>query len=210
MRFPPGGSIGGLLVVLAVTADMAAASPHWVGCASCHGAAGEGAEARAAPALAGQSPTYLARQMQAFRTGLRGSHPEDHGGRQMHLMAIALADPAAEASVIERIAMLPAPPVASRTLPGDPRQGEAAYAACAACHGVQGEGDTRTGAPRLDTLQDWYLVGQMRKYRDGVRGASPDDASGSQMAAIAATTSEAQWHDIAAWLAGLQGTPSPD
>ena len=54
-------------------------------CAACHGPAGEGVEALAAPRLTGQASWYLRRQMHLFISGARGSHPEDHQGRSMRV-----------------------------------------------------------------------------------------------------------------------------
>ena len=43
-----------------------------------------------APKLAGQHAWYLKRQLQSFKTGIRGSHPSDLYGDQMSLMSKTL------------------------------------------------------------------------------------------------------------------------
>lgn len=58
-------------------------------CAACHGAAGEGIEALAAPRLTAQAAWYSERQMRRFIAGVRGSHPEDHLGRSMRASVTA-------------------------------------------------------------------------------------------------------------------------
>ncbi|MFM7785297.1 MAG: c-type cytochrome [Gammaproteobacteria bacterium] len=199
-RMPAFAAILSALSFVSLSCIASEPSPHWIGCASCHGEAGQGSEARAAPAIAGQLPAYLLRQMEAFRSGWRGSHAADHGGRQMNLMALALADPVAQATLVNWIAALPPPPPPPRAAAGDPARGASYYAPCAACHGPRGQGDAALGAPRLDTLQDWYFMAQMRKFRDGMRGDDRRDVTGRQMAAIAVSTPEARWADIAAWL----------
>lgn len=61
-------------------------------CSTCHGPKGEGMKEMNAPALAGREEWYLIRQMQNFKTGIRGSHPDDVYGRQMAPMAAVLPD----------------------------------------------------------------------------------------------------------------------
>lgn len=56
-------------------------------CGACHGAAAQGNPALNSPRLAGADDWYLVAQLQAFRDGSRGSHPEDRTGRQMRAMA---------------------------------------------------------------------------------------------------------------------------
>ena len=56
-------------------------------CSYCHGADGQGVRAMNAPRAAGMSDWYLARQLENFREGIRGSHSSDFYGFQMGLMA---------------------------------------------------------------------------------------------------------------------------
>jgi cytochrome c oxidase subunit 2 len=61
-------------------------------CAACHGPAGEGNQALNAPRLAGLNDWYQVRQLQDFKSGARGRHPEDSFGAQMAPMAGILPD----------------------------------------------------------------------------------------------------------------------
>jgi cytochrome c oxidase subunit 2 len=61
-------------------------------CSTCHGADAKGQEETNAPALAGREAWYLVRQLQNFKSGVRGSHPDDIYGQQMAPMAQLLAD----------------------------------------------------------------------------------------------------------------------
>lgn len=61
-------------------------------CSSCHGVEGQGIWATNAPRLAQMSDWYLQRQLQNFREGIRGSHPQDFNGAQMVSMARVLKD----------------------------------------------------------------------------------------------------------------------
>ena len=59
----------------------------YITCKSCHGPAGEGIWAQNAPRLKGANDWYLARQLENYRSGLRGSHPDDLYGKQMNLIS---------------------------------------------------------------------------------------------------------------------------
>ena len=72
-------------------------------CAACHGPAAEGNPALNSPRLAGADDWYLLAQLQAFRGGSRGSHPQDRTGKQMRAMAGVLPDDAAVAAVVSYI-----------------------------------------------------------------------------------------------------------
>ena len=61
-------------------------------CGACHGASGQGNVALNSPTLAGADDWYLFEQIQAFRAGTRGAHPDDRTGKQMRAMAGLLPD----------------------------------------------------------------------------------------------------------------------
>jgi cytochrome c oxidase subunit 2 len=69
-------------------------------CAACHGADGRGIAATNAPRLRGMSDWYMARQVRNFRSGIRGSHPQDIPGAQMALVAGMLTDDASVDDVL--------------------------------------------------------------------------------------------------------------
>jgi len=60
-------------------------------CGACHGGRAEGNAALGAPRLSGLDADYIRRQIGDFKSGLRGSDPNDRYGRQMRLMAATLA-----------------------------------------------------------------------------------------------------------------------
>ncbi len=64
-------------------------------------------------------------------------------------------------------------------------RGEALYKLCAQCHGPQGAGNPAIAAPPIAGLPAWYVEAQVYKFRDGVRGAHPDDAAGLRMRPMA-------------------------
>ena len=171
-------------------------------CAGCHGFAAEGNELVNAPRLAGLPSWYLERQMRNFTAGLRGAAGDDHG-QKMAVMARAIRGERGLEDLLAYIATLPGKR-ALPTLAGDTSEGSRRYAVCAACHGQKGEGNEALGAPGLATLDDWYLVRQLRLYVDGLRGVQPDDTFGVQMRAIAGTVADPQaQRDLAAYIRSL-------
>ncbi|MGB1141021.1 MAG: c-type cytochrome, partial [Halioglobus sp.] len=81
-----------LLSVIAPGAMAEEAPAAYAPCATCHGAAGEGNPALNAPALAGQLASYTERQLQHFRSGVRGADSRDTLGMQMNGMAMVLSE----------------------------------------------------------------------------------------------------------------------
>jgi cytochrome c oxidase subunit 2 len=61
-------------------------------CSSCHEARAQGNLQMGAPSLQGLDPTYLERQLLAFRSGTRGANPNDKSGSLMKLGASMLPD----------------------------------------------------------------------------------------------------------------------
>ena len=70
-------------------------------------------------------------------------------------------------------------------LPGDPAKGRGTYMTCMACHGMKAEGQRMFNSPRLAHQEPWYIKRQLVKFKEGVRGAHPQDVYGMQMAPIA-------------------------
>lgn len=152
-------------------------------CAGCHGNSGEGRAEMFAPALAGQDPAYLIRQLRLFRAGERGK-PEDRHGFQMHGRGMALPGDRGVRDVVSYIATLPVPRPADAAARPDPKAA-ALYETCAACHGARGEGNPDVGAPRLAGLSRAYIATQLGNFRSGLRGSDPNDAPAAAMAATA-------------------------
>ena len=75
-------------------------------CSACHGETAKGIWATNAPRLSNMSDWYMARQLQHFRDGIRGVHPQDFHGAQMRSMARTLADDQAVADVLDYIRTL--------------------------------------------------------------------------------------------------------
>jgi cytochrome c oxidase subunit 2 len=75
-------------------------------CTACHGNTAKGIWSTNAPRLSNMSDWYMARQLQHFRDGIRGTHPQDFHGAQMRSMAKVLADDQSVADVLDYIRTL--------------------------------------------------------------------------------------------------------
>ncbi len=86
--------------------------------------------------------------------------------------------------------------------------GQAAYAACATCHGQQGEGNQALNAPKLAGQQPWYIERQIQHFKDGARGGD-GDTYGAQMAAFAnMLADETAVRNVAAYINTFPDTPA--
>lgn len=75
-------------------------------CVVCHGADAAGLEAMGAPSLLTQPDWYLVRQLEKFKSGVRGADPRDVQGAQMAAMSGTLEDHQAMLDVIAYIRTL--------------------------------------------------------------------------------------------------------
>lgn len=107
-------------------------------------------------------------------------------------------------SVIAYIASIPPSAKTREDVTLFNEKGRLLYAACVACHGAKGQGVKALGAPALAPLPAWYIAEQLRKFRDGSRGMSPQDAQGQQMRAIAAVLQSD--NDVSAVASYIQGS----
>ena len=102
-------------------------------------------------------------------------------------MAATLADDTDIANVVAYIMTLPDTP-APTTVKGDASAGRKLYVnTCGTCHGPSGQGVQAMNAPGLKGMSDWYLVTQLKNFKQGVRGAHPQDMFGAQMGLVSQT-----------------------
>lgn len=192
--------IAAFLPATALAGDADAGKALYAPCAACHGPNGEGNTALNSPGVAGQSESYLMRQLWDFKKGNRGAAEGDTIGAQMRPMAMALPDGQAIATVAAYLASLPASKP-SATVEGDVDSGHKLYMSkCGACHGGQGWGNEALYTPRLTIIGDSYLIRQIKNFQNGLRGAHQDAKFGKQMAMMAKVVTENELTDIAAFL----------
>jgi cytochrome c oxidase subunit 2 len=188
--------------------DPRAGQARYAVCAACHGPQGEGIAAMNAPKLSGQGDWYLKRQLVNYKGGARGTHEKDTYGKVMAPMAATLPDEKAIEDVVAYIMTLPDTRAAGRAVgkvSGDAKNGRQRYTTCAACHGSDGRGIAAMNAPRLKGMSDWYLVTQLKNFRDGIRGAHQDDFYGYQMSLLAAMLTDDQTiSDLVAYINSIE------
>jgi cytochrome c553 len=153
-------------------------------CVICHGASGEGNPALDAPRIGGLDAKYLARQLQNFRTSVRGGSDADKHGTTMRAIAITFDDDEVVADLATYFSQLQPPYAEETTVSGNVERGAEIYAVCTACHGMDARGSEELHTPSLVGQYDWYLVRQLESFKSGLRGRHPLDVSGQQMTPI--------------------------
>jgi cytochrome c oxidase subunit 2 len=173
-------------------------------CVACHGEDGLGKPDIEAPAIAGLGAWYVEGQLSKFQTGLRGKHPDDIAGLRMRPLSKTMRGEDEIKAVAAYVESLP-PQTHPKTLQGDPGRGAALYAPCEACHGANGNGAQGLSAPRLNKMQDWYLLKQLKHFKSGVRGGAEGDTTGAQMASMVdSLENEQDMKDVVAYIMKLK------
>lgn len=132
------------------------------------------------PSIASLPRWYLEEQIQKFRNGQRGDHPDDLHGKQMKAAVSRLTEEQLS-EALDHIDTLP-PLVPPPTLTGDVKNGyELYFEKCMGCHRFNGHSERSFHSAALNGLQDWYLLEQMKKFQTGVRGYHLDDESEAKM-----------------------------
>ena len=179
-------------------------------CVSCHGADGHGNRKIGAPPIAGLPAWYVEAQLTKFRSGIRGTHPDDAEGMRMRPMARQMMNEAEVKAVSGHVASLEAAHVAPTLQGGDAKAGATAFATCMACHGPKGQGNEQLKAPPIAGQADWYLLAQLGKFRAGIRGANPKDNSAAMMRPMAlALRDEQAMLDVVTHVASLPRQEKP-
>jgi cytochrome c oxidase subunit 2 len=175
-------------------------------CAACHGSKGEGNADLQAPNIAGLPAWYVEGQLRQFLGGYRGGVPADSAGRRMSIAAQVLTQSGDEARDVASVALyvsrLPAERPAATLPPGDPARGKVEYQACASCHGADGRG--KYDVPPLLAQADWYLLAQLRKYREAWRGTNANDLQASRMRAVVIPLDDGAMEDVVAYIGTLR------
>ena len=174
-------------------------------CASCHGADGAGKRSVNAPAIAGLSAWYVEAQLHSFKSGNRGTHPEDTGGMQMRPMALSLKTDVDIKTVSTYVEKMPRVAVQPTVTGGNVERGKVLYGPCSACHGADGAGNPGTKGAPLRGASDWYLLEQLGNFKKGVRGTNKNDTNGAIMRPLAMTLTDDQAvKDVVAYIATLK------
>lgn len=174
-------------------------------CDACHATAVR--QVTKAPQLAGQSASYLKKQLLQFQQAERGAVAGDVAGQQMAAMAKTLSQ--AQIAELSQFYSTQKPDSQGATTQLDAAQldqGRRLYiGSCGACHGAKAEGNPALHAPALQILDNSYLQLQLTHFRDGARGTTKTDKPGRQMALMSRQLSDADIQAVAAYIsAGAQ------
>ena len=86
----------------------------------------------------------------------------------------------------------------------DLARGEKLYELCVQCHAANGGGNSQALAPAIAGMPAWYVDGQLKKFKTGVRGLHPDDTGGLRMYPMSQwLESEADQASVAAYVASM-------
>lgn len=141
-------------------------------CTICH----ENKEMQRGPNLYGLNSDYLLSQMQAFKQGVRGGNPKNKSAVLMGSVKNNLPATENMYALSEWISSQPSPAKVFN-LKGNLEGGHILAQPCLACHNQKGP----FPVPDLLSLEPWYLLDQLRKFKSGLRGSHPEDKAGSLM-----------------------------
>lgn len=173
-------------------------------CSQCHGPAGGGNPAALAPSISGLPVWYVKAQLDKFRAGLRGGHPDDIAGMRMRPMSMWLRGDKDIQVIAEYVSSLPPERPEPLLEGGDAERGQQLYATCTACHLADAQGNKDLNAPPLVHASDWYLLRQLSNFKSGIRGADPADTTGILMRPMSMTLPDEQaMKDVIAYIMSL-------
>ncbi|MDD7985013.1 c-type cytochrome [Lentisphaera marina] len=173
-------------------------------CASCHGTDGEGNQKMLSPRLSGQNIEYIKHQIISYKKGWRASDPKNPQSIIMAEIAKNLSDD--ELNKISTYIKNVSSEKEVHRVYGNTLRGERLYRenGCSYCHGDSAEGDSVNKVPRLNHQHGWYILKQLKNFKNGTRGTHKDDAMGQTMAFYAKSIkSEEDIHDLAAWISSF-------
>jgi cytochrome c553 len=197
--------------VLLLTAELSSAFAGNKGealfelCVACHGDGGVGKKVLEAPSIAGLPSWYVKAQIEKFRNGARGAHPQDAAGLRMRPMARTLHSAADVEAVSQFVSKLKPVLIEKETVKGSVIAGEQAYQICSSCHGADAKGVAVMNAPPLIYSSDWYLLKQLQNFNHGLRGGdAAKDPNGASMKGMAATLNKQAMHDVVVYIQTLR------
>jgi cytochrome c553 len=154
------------LEVMQKRPDSERGAQYFVTCAGCHGPKGGGTVNGEFPRIGGQYFPVLARQLVAFRHGLRWDfRMENFADRHRLQDAQAIADVATYVSQLEDLA-----PVGIGSGEFTVHGANVYFRLCESCHGASGQGDPGHVVPRIGGQHYEYL---RRQIHDAVEGRRP-------------------------------------
>jgi cytochrome c553 len=196
-----------LIAIIAATpafaaGDAAAGHSKAQVCAGCHGADGN-ATIPNYPKLAGQHASYLLKQLQNFKAGIRKN--PIMSAQVVNLSPQDMEDLAAYFSSQTRTLGAATDPALRELGQRIYRGGNETKAvpACMACHSPDGAGNPPAKYPSLGGQNADYVAKTLTDFRSGERGTDPKDSAGSIMHDIAKRMDDAEIKAVAHYVSGL-------
>ena len=183
-----------------VDGDAEAGKAKAITCGACHGQDGNSVNP-VWPSIAEQHPTYILKQLQAFKSGAR-TEPLMLGqammlsDEDMRNLAVYYSELPAATKVVADPATLDH---GERLYRGGSRDNNTP--ACIACHGPNGRGNPAASYPSLKGQYAVYAAAQLRAYASGARTS---DGPTRIMRDIAAKLSEEDIVAVSSYVQGLQ------
>lgn len=167
-------------------------------CAACHGQDGNSV-APNWPSLAGQHPTYIVRQLNAYKAGERQDaamigfaatlSEEDMRDLAAYFSEQSLTPKGADPELVRRGQEIYRGGIEERGVP-----------ACIGCHGPTGHGNYLAGYPRLAGQNAQYMLDALKAYAEGTRRSDPNQ----MMRNIAALLLDDEMQAVTSYAQGLQ------
>ncbi|MCW8886654.1 MAG: cytochrome c4 [Motiliproteus sp.] len=178
--------------------DAAAGQVKAAACVACHGPDGNSV-APTFPKLAGQTPSYIAKQLKDIKNGTRTAPmmiafanmiatDEDRANVAAFYASQAVKVGTSDPALAEKGQMI--------YTAGIPEKG---VAACIACHGPAGEGNDLAVFPQLQGQHAAYTEQMLKAFRDGVRANDPS----KMMRDIAGKMSDTEIKAVANYIQGM-------
>ena len=178
----------------------AAGRTKTVTCSACHGVDGNSVTPQW-PSLAGQSETYIVRQLQAYRDKLRGDvgmqqFASTLSAQDMHDIGAYFASQALQPKGADPQLVSLGEEIYRGGIP------ERGVAACIACHGPEGHGNPMASFPRINGQHSAYLVKTLQEYAAQTRQSDTD--KNEMMRNVAGSLLEDEIQALASYVQGLQ------
>lgn len=164
-----------------------------VTCSACHGANGN-SRSESMPILAGMNVAYFKKAIEDYAAGRRPSPEMEPFAKQVKLLGV---DEIATFFAAQKREPSPGKPDRAAI-----ERGRAASAACAACHGPEGQGDAPKLVPAIAGQPAGYIRNQLLLFKADKR--SPGDPALTQLKSVLRSIPDETLADVAAYYSSLK------
>jgi cytochrome c553 len=162
-------------------------------CSACHGAAGN-SRSDFMPIIAGMSPAYFKKQIEAYAGGKRPSPEMEPYAKMVVVLGVD--------EVARYFGEQKMQPTSIAVDAGAVARGRAAAAQCATCHGPDGKGNAAMQSPSLAGQPPGFLREQMLLFKQDTR--NPGDPALKAVKVLMLTIPDETFTDLAAYYSSLR------